>query len=456
MFALALASDLLWMPIQVSDSLGELLDAQQTASTRDAFTSKFGTEGYLRPLRIAQIKALFDLAQGEQYQLAFRGFHALLILVALWLFIRVLRVSTQADAAAAAFATVVLIGLHTFRGAVQESFPINHFLEMMVAALAALNLARSRGGPLVDAAAVVIFVAAALTLESGLLVWVVVAAAWMVGWRGVSARGLAVMTVCLCGYLYLRFAYLSTGVPELAERSSGYWLEILDRDEIQARFGDQPLRFYTYNVVTSVMSVLFSEPQSGVFESARNVMESRPLPRVAIPVITSLATTALIVWTAVRAWRGRRLDDTARFIAVFAAVLLANAALSFSYTKDEIISPAGAFYALAAFAVMREVLVTSDSWTPARRVACMAILCALSVGWTFRSLGVHALLRTQAVKHQNDWAHLPFAWQRGGAWPEDPEAQRLILQLRGQAIDMALPNTRVDEPEWPSRFWLDD
>ena len=38
-----------------------------------------GTTSYLRPLRIAQIKAVFDLAHGE-YTLAFRGFHALLVM----------------------------------------------------------------------------------------------------------------------------------------------------------------------------------------------------------------------------------------------------------------------------------------------------------------------------------------------------------------------------------------
>ena len=32
LIALALACDLLWMPIQVGDSLGELLDAQRSSS----------------------------------------------------------------------------------------------------------------------------------------------------------------------------------------------------------------------------------------------------------------------------------------------------------------------------------------------------------------------------------------------------------------------------------------
>ena len=261
LFALAIAIDLLWMPIQVADSLGEILDAQRSPSVWASFTENLGTEAYLRPLRIAQIKALFDVAQGAHYWLVYRGFHALLLIAAVLLFTRTLRVSTAADFAAAAFALVVLIGLNTFRGTVQEAFPINHFLEILLLCLLTLNLARSRGGFWIDVVGALTFVVAALTLESGLLVWVVAASAWAVGWRGISARGLVMLTTLLLGYLYVRFVYLSTGVPAMTERSSGYLLELLDPVEIARRFGAHPLWFHTYNVMASTSAVLFSEPR---------------------------------------------------------------------------------------------------------------------------------------------------------------------------------------------------
>ena len=444
------------MPIQVGDSLGEILDAQQTASAWEAFVEKFGTESYLRPFRIAQIKLLFDAAQGSHYWVVYRGFHAALIIAAILLFARALRVSSVLDFGAAAVSLVVLIGLQTFRGTVGEAFPINHFLEMVVFCLIALNLARSRGGILVDIAALLVFAMAALTLESGLLVWVVAAAAWACGWRGISARGLAVMTVLLGGYLYLRFAYLDTGVPTITERSSGYLLDILEPSEIQERFGAQPFWYYAYNVMASIGSVLFSEPQSGVFEAVRTWREEAPLARVAIPVATSLLTTGLIVWAAWRRLRDRAWDDAGRMMVVFAAVLLANAALSFAYTKDEIVSIAGAFYALAVYGVVRGLLMAVQTRGPAASAACAVLLCTLAVGWTFRAVGVHVFLRSQAIKQQSDWVSLPYSRQRSGDWPEDPAAQQLILQLRRQAIALSVPNTRVDEPEWPSRFWTDD
>lgn len=456
LFALALAIDLLWMPIQVGDSLGEILDAQQTASAWEAFVEKFGTESYLRPFRIAQIKVLFDAAQGSHYWLVFRGFHAALIAAAILLFVRALRVSSIVDFSAAAFALVTLVGLQTFRGTVGEAFPINHFLEMVVFCLVALNLARSRGGILVDIAALIVFAMAALTLESGLLVWVVAAAAWACGWRGISARGLAVMTVLLGGYLYLRFAYLDTGVPTITERSSGYLLEILEPSEIQERFGAQPFWYYAYNVMASIGAVLFSEPQSGVFEAVRTWRADAPFARVAIPVATSLVTTGLLVWAAWRRVRDRTWDDAGRMMVIFGAVMLANAALSFAYTKDEIVSIAGAFYALAVYGVVRGLLATAPGRGPAVAAVCAVIVCVLSAGWTFRAVGVHVFLRSQAIKQQGDWVPLPYARQRSGDWPEDPAARQLILQLRREAIALPVPNTRVDEPEWPSRFWTDD
>ena len=135
-----------------------------------------------------------------------------------------------------------------------EAFPINHFLEIAVLCLVTLNLAQSRGDRWIDAAASAVFITAALTLESGVLVWVVAMAAWVAGWRGISGRGLGVMTALLLTYGYLRFAYLSAGVPTLDERSSGFLLEMLDPDALQQRFGANPTVFYAYNVAASVMS----------------------------------------------------------------------------------------------------------------------------------------------------------------------------------------------------------
>jgi hypothetical protein len=208
--AAALAYDLLRMPVQVFDALEEMLAAQRSTSIVATFWSAAYNAAYLRPLRIVQINLIFDAAQGH-YWLAFRGAHAATMVCCLLLFTRALRVRTVADLCAAAFALTVVTGLHTFRSTVQEAFPINHFLEIAVMALVTLNLSQARPRLVVDLAALVTFVVAALTLESGLLVWVVAITAWALGMRGVSTRGVAAMTILLAGYFYVRFGLLDVG-----------------------------------------------------------------------------------------------------------------------------------------------------------------------------------------------------------------------------------------------------
>ena len=72
MLAVSIAYDMWRMPVQVSDSLEEILAAQTSPSVIESFRRAMGATAYLRPLRIAQIKAVFDLSQGH-YTAAYRG-----------------------------------------------------------------------------------------------------------------------------------------------------------------------------------------------------------------------------------------------------------------------------------------------------------------------------------------------------------------------------------------------
>ena len=453
--ALSFSYDLLRVPIQVSDSLIELLDAQRSPSVLASFTGDLDAAAYLRPLRIAQIKTLFDLAQGH-FGMAYRGFHALLLSAALLLFTRALRVRTWNDWVATVFALTVLTDLHTFRGTVREVFPINHFLEMVVFCLIALNLARSRGGWWIDLAAAVTFVLASLTLESGLLVWVVIVAAWASGMRGVSRRGVLAVTALLGVYVGLRFWHLSVGLPGLDERSSGFLLRMLEPDELNQRFGANPAWFYLYNVTASVISVLFSELDGGIFEIGRTWVQGDVPPRLYLAVISSVTTTSLIAWVVVTRMRGRRsrtYDDRDRMLLVTAAVLLANAALSFSYTKHEIISVAGVFYAFAAFVAARHSLdYVSERTRGSGRIAMVLALAALSSFWTVRSTGVHHMLRVQAFKVRIDWVGVPPAMVRDTGTAEERRSAALVRQLRHDALDARVTNPYL-LPRWADRWW---
>ena len=52
------------------------------------------------------------------------------------------------------------------------------------------------------------------------------------------------------------------------ERASGFGFRVLDPPELADRFGGNPLPFYAYNIASSVLSVLLSEPRGGVYATS--------------------------------------------------------------------------------------------------------------------------------------------------------------------------------------------
>jgi len=447
--ALPIAGDLLRMPVQVYDALGEILDASRAHGLADTFWAATFNAAYLRPFRIVQITALFDAAHGH-YWLAYRGFHAALLLVVVWLFTRALDVRSRADLLPAAFGLTVLTGIHTFRTMIQEAFPINHFLEIAAFVLVAVNLCRARPRLWRDVAALVTFCAAALILESGLLVWVTVVAAWLAGWRGVSARALVVMTVLVAGYFALRVTV--TGMPTLVERGSGYFFERLEPAEILAKFGDNPWPFRIYNVAASALSVPFAEPQGGVFGFTRAISLGDIPAGAAIAIATSLLTTGLIARCAIGTLSRTTADPARPFVLIFGAVLAASAVMSYAYTKDDIMSTAGVCYALAVFASVRWWLTRSGTMRAPARAALVVVLAVAGLGWSVRSVGIHHLARSAAFKTRNDWAYQPSLWKAERRWPDAPSEQRLLHQLRSDALAMPVPNPRF-QPTWMNQVW---
>jgi len=93
---------------------------------------------------------------------------------------------------------------------------------------------------------------------------------------------------------------------------------------------------------------------------------------------------------------------------------------------------------------------------PAGFAAALVTLALLvgSTAWGVRSLGIHHVARTYAFKTRNDWASQPGLWKRNGRWPVDPESQRLIHDLRNEALSLRVPNPHF-EPTWVERIWGD-
>src|SRR5688500_16897459 len=98
------------IPIQVSDSLGNLVSVQ-SSSWPELLRDQFWSRASFRPWLLAHTKALLHLS-GTHYSFAFRACQVAQVLLAVWLFVRLLRVRTAADFVAAVIAVTVLTGSH--------------------------------------------------------------------------------------------------------------------------------------------------------------------------------------------------------------------------------------------------------------------------------------------------------------------------------------------------------
>jgi hypothetical protein len=262
------------------------------------------------------------------------------------------------------------------------------------------------------------------------------------------------VSVYFAVHLWLWLGYLSSGVADAGERNTGFGFERLEPEQIRERFGNNLLPLYAYNVVTSMMSIVFSEPRAGIFGITRAFMRMRFEWRDLIHIFSSLCATGLIVGYVVHRVRsGVRWPVTLadRHVVIFAGVLVANAAVSFAYTKDEIITIAGAFYALpvhgAAVHFLRRFGERPRSWRATTVVAILFL--AGSTAWAIRAAGVHHVIRVHAFTQRNDWARIERRWRRDGNWEQYKESEELIRRVRDQSISM-----RVVNPEFVPR-WMD-
>jgi hypothetical protein len=437
---------LLGLVIQVSDSFGNLL-ALQTPTLGELVRSQFSQHAYLRPLLWAQLKIVYELS-GGQYFLWFRGVQVAQVLVLIVFYVGLLRPKTALDAALVPLSLAVLIGAHTFVPMVREAFPINGYLTMAVCCVVAATLVlQSESRWYWDVLATLLFIGSILTVESGVLVWVICAAAVVLGARGLSRRAMIAMTACLLVYVVMRSFVLDVGTPSLAERASGFGFSMLEPSGLMARFEHRAWPFYAYNVASSISTVLFSEPKGGVWRFVWELTTGATHPWTVVSVASSTAATMLVAWFVwmrrdrIRTWSFDRSD---RLVGLFLAVLVANAVISFPYTKNVVMSPAGVFLGLA-------VGVASREWfrEPARIrvVPTLLLFAVLTCGWAYRVAGNHYNLRWTAAEQRAAWVSV------------DTWLDRQRIALRG-ADGPALRDTLRRDALWnhptphqPSSAW---
>ena len=127
-------------------------------------------------------------------------------------------------------------------------------------------------------------------------------------------------------------------------------------------------------------------------------------------------------------------------------LLPANAVISFPYTKDVIMSPAGVFMALAVCVAARHVLVPAAG--SHRRAVTLAACLLLSMAWSARLLSLHVELRVAQHKVREEWAYVDdwIALQRLDV--SAPGARALQETLRNDALQRQRP---AGELAWARR-----
>jgi hypothetical protein len=440
------------IPIQNTDSYGPLLGVDGR-SLSDLLRAQVHEQGFFRPMRWAQIWMVFAVSRGD-YFTWFRGWHSAQVVALVGLFVHLLRPRSLPAAAVVPLGLAALFGSHTFAGTVTEAFPINHFMTILLCCLVAAELALGPPSVWRTVAACGVLVYAELTLESGLLVPVVLVAAWAAGARGVTRWGAVAALLLTVGYAYMRVDPLAIGAPGLSERSSGFGFTSLDPDELIARFGTNPWPFYAYNVGTSFLSVLLAEPRAGTWNFVGHLRgDGVSLVEVASVLGSTLGTIVIgcYIWARRAAWRAGALDRGDRLVAIFVAMAVANAVLSYAYTKDVILSPAGMFFALAlAVAVTHLVASAPPAWT-VRTVTIAAAVLLLSAAWAVRAVGLHVALHTAGTQVRDEWAYIESE-EHARLVPVNPSAARMRETLETDAI-WRHPGRPVSIP---FSHWLDD
>jgi hypothetical protein len=447
--SLGVSASIWGIPLQLTDFTTYLIDMAQL-STWELMVDRFQSRANFRPFFYLQMKALFEWSNGS-YFLAFKAAYIVQLFATMLLTVRLLDVRSAAGFVASIVVVVMLLGLHTTRDVLREGpmiLPLCFALAMTVAAAARSTWWR-------DICAVLLLAVATLTVELGLLLLVIYVVGRLVGWRGVSARAIVACSVLVLVYFGYRFTVLNPGGADLEFRWTGVGFLPREPEELMEMFRGRMPVLYAYNMASSILTVLFSEPRSGVWTVVAGMVRDDVGSGPWLSVISSLATTgclAWFVWMRLPDWRRRTFTGQDGFVLIAAAVLIANAAISHRYTRDVIMYPAGMLYALAAYPALHAALVRLSALSRLRRSVAVALLLTISVTWSLRAAEMFYALRTTAYDKRNDWAEAVEILERRQALRRDDQ-RVIVLQLRREALSMSTPNPRLAQP-WLDR-WMD-
>jgi hypothetical protein len=424
-------------PYAISETIA-VLDDLESLSWR----TFFHFEGpYFRPAFWLTLDAVWRLAPSPEAALtAYKILHVASIVALVLLFAATVRVRTGLDWAAYAVALPILVGTGGFRDNL-ENLPLNQTLMVMVLALVAIRLLERPWRWWHEPSAWALAIAAPLLKEQGLAVAAVLAAGALAGAPGLTRRSGGAIATAAIAYGLWRAEQAAGGPPFLQEIGLGF--QSLTAVEATARFGDQPLPIYAYNVAASAAHVLFGEPSRGVFAITQAIWSGTAAPSQWIQLCAVTSVTAIVAWWATAVRRHAMSRD--HWLAwAFLSALAVTSVLGFNYTRDRFDGVAVTLYALIAYVAIRAALARVVVWPPLRLCAAAVVFGMLVLAWQTRAAGTVYYVRETAWQNRKEWI-LAYAERHDGR-REDATYQRLMATLRGQGRDPSVPNQPL--PRW--------
>ena len=357
----------------------------------------------------------------------------------LWCLVVLFRVRTGYQALAACLALSCFVGLHTSR-ILFGFFPLSHHSLALLGLLATAVLGMRAHRTWYPACFFAVCLVLPFVIEIGLLLSPMLVSLWWAGAPGVQRRDVAWGFGGVALYVVVRTTFSSAGadVPWMYY-GSGLGFGQIEPDGFSDAFGQAPYLFWVYNVMASLMTVLFSEPRGGTFEFIHTLIEGNTPPWLWIHLSMSLVTTSVGIVVLMR----QRLDGHRRQLLVLGCILiLSSSLLGFLYARDRVGLVTGAGYAVLVF-LMASLLVESGTYRRAGSVALVAVLLA---GWTWRSAESMLMVRDRAFESYSAWVrHDPLH-------PANTLDPTLFSALHVASIASPPPDPHCT-PRWTRRYF---
>jgi hypothetical protein len=190
-----------------------------------------------------------------------------------------------------------------------------------------------------------------------------------------------------------------------------------------------------------MFTVAFSEPREGTYTFIASLIQGSVPPWKWLHVVSSVATTALILVAIPRGGLNPR-DRAAT--AVGAALIIGGSALGFLYTRDRVALPVGVGYAVLLYVALSQVLAAASA-RAAKRTAVTIVVSLLTVMWLVRNAELYWFLRDLAWEHHREWS------VRFESIRNDQPVTDLMLVLQALALERKPPDP-VASPGWSHRL----